>query len=358
MSAAENTPAESTSRRSFLKAAGATVAAGAVAPAILGAADKAGTKNAVIGQGAHTYECLHGWGELPDSIKWGDTHGVTVDEAGFIYIKHRSDAPVPMDSIVVFDPAGKYVRSFGQEYHKGGHGIDIRKEGGEEFLYLSDIHNREVIKTNLKGEQVWKLCYPLEPGVYPMVNKFRPTNVCFNPDGGFYVADGYGSSYVHQYDKNARWLKTWGGPGKEAGKLLVPHGIWLDDRPGRTPSLVVADRTNARLQYFTLDGQHISFVDDSLFPCHFDIRGTELLVADAHARVTIRDIDNKVIVHLGYDPEWTKEVLEGPFKMRGQPERWQNGKFIHPHDACYDKDGNIFVVEWVPTGRVTFLRKV
>jgi hypothetical protein len=93
------------------------------------------------------------------------------------------------------------------------------------------------------------------------------------------------------------------------------------------------------------------------FPAHFDIRGTELLVPDLHARVTILDKDNQVITHLGYDPEWTKTVLDG-FKMRGTPEKWQPGKFVHPHDACYDKDGNIFVVEWVPTGRVSFLRRV
>ena len=28
-------------------------------------------------------------------------------------------------------------------------------------------------------------------------------------------------------------------------------------------------------------------------------------------------------------------------------DQWQPGKFIHPHDACFDKDGNIFVAEWV-----------
>ncbi len=140
--------------------------------------------------------------------------------------------------------------------------------------------------------------------------------------------------------------------------MQTPHGIWLDDRPGREVSLVVADRANARLQYFTLDGKHLSFVTDVSFPAHFDIRGTELLVPDLHARVTIFDGDNKVIVHLGYDPEWTKLVLADNFAMRSQPARWEPGKFIHPHDACYDKDGNIFVVEWVPTGRVTKLRKV
>jgi len=354
------------SRRTFIKSASAAaVAVGTVGPTILGATDKAGTKNAVIGSGEHTYECIHNWGELPDHVKWGETHGVAIDEAGLIYIKHRNRAEMPMDAIVVFDPEGKYVASFGKEYHAGGHGIDIRKEDGQEYLYLCDVTKRLVIKSvftaERKEEQLWKMCYPFEAGVYQKVSQFSPTNVAFAPDGGFYVADGYGSHYIHQYDKTARWVRTWGGSGTEPGKMQTPHGIWLDDRPGREVSLVVADRANARLQYFTLDGKHLSFNTDVSFPAHFDIRGSELLVPDLHARVTIFDKDNKVIVHLGYDPEWTKIVLEmdenKKFKLREQPARWEAGKFVHPHDACYDKDGNIFVVEWVPTGRVTKLRK-
>jgi hypothetical protein len=34
------------------------------------------------------------------------------------------------------------------------------------------------------------------------------------------------------------------------------------------------------------------------------------------------------------------------------------GKFVCPHGACFDHDGNIFVVEWVEVGRVTKLRRV
>ncbi|MGA2700319.1 MAG: hypothetical protein ABSH35_04400 [Isosphaeraceae bacterium] len=60
---------------------------------------------------------------------------------------------------------------------------------------------------------------------------------------------------------------------------------------------------------------------------------------------------------LGYDPYWTKQVLDG-FKIRTQPDRWPAGKFIHPHDACFDKNGNIFVTEWVAMGQVSFLRHV
>lgn len=351
-------PNSPTSRRTFIKAAGAAAVAATAAPAIITADDKSGTKNAIVGTGEHTYECHHNWGQLPDGIRWGETHGVAIDEAGFIYIKHRSRAPQPVDAIVVFDPEGKYVRSFGKEYHQGGHGIDIRKEDGEEFLYLCDVFNRQVVKTTLAGEHVWKLIYPEEPGVYQKLEQFSPTNVAFGPDGGFYVGDGYGSHYIHQYDKHARWVRTWGGVGDEPGKMRTPHGLWLDNRPGREPLLVVADRANARLQYFTLDGKHVGFVKEVSFPAHFDLRGEHMLVPDLHARVSIFDKDNNVITHLGYDSAWTEQVLANNFQMRGQPDRWEAGRFVHPHDACFDKAGNIFVAEWVPTGRVSFLRKV
>lgn len=321
--------------------------------------DKSGSKTPVIGIEGHKYECHHGWGQVPDHIQWQDTHGVTVDAAGLIYIAHR--APAGVDTIAVFEPSGKFVRSFGKEYAGGGHGIDIRKDGDEEFLYLAiNRPHRKVIKATLTGEKVWEMQQPQECGKYASVEQFNPTNIAFAPDGGFYVADGYGSHLIHQYDKDARWVRTWGGPGKAVGEFQTPHGIWLDNRPGQEAALIVADRANARLQYFTLDGKPLAkrIVNDTVsFPAHFDIRGSELLVPDLHARVTILDKNNKVIVHLGYDPEWTKQALDG-FKMRGQPAQWKAGRFVHPHDACWDKTGNIYVVEWVTAGRVTLLKHV
>jgi hypothetical protein len=188
------------------------------------------------------------------------------------------------------------------------------------------------------------------------VQQYRPTNVAFAPDGGFYVGDGYGSNYIHQYDKNAKWVRTWGGTGSADGKFKTPHGLWLDDRPGRKPSLIVADRANFRLQYFSLDGEYLSTIKDVLFPAHFDIKGDVLMVPDLHARVSLFDKDNKPIVHLGDDAKRIR--ADKGFKIRSDPKQWIAGKFVHPHDACFDRDGNIFVVEWVQTGRVTLLRRV
>jgi hypothetical protein len=31
---------------------------------------------------------------------------------------------------------------------------------------------------------------------------------------------------------------------------------------------------------------------------------------------------------------------------------------VHPHDACFDADGNIVVAEWVETGRITRLKHI
>jgi len=77
------------------------------------------------------------------------------------------------------------------------------------------------------------------------------------PDGGFYLADGYGSWRIHRYDKDAKWLSMFGEPGKGDGQFDTPHGIWIDNRPGRQPSIIVADRANKRLQWFTLEGKHL-----------------------------------------------------------------------------------------------------
>jgi hypothetical protein len=364
-------PHHKTSRRQFLGAAGAGAIAAAVGPTILHATDKSGSKPALVGSGEHQYECFHNWGELPRNLRWGFTHGVAVDSAGLVYIKHQLTAVRPMDAVVVFDKDGKYVRSFAKECHAGGHGIDVRQEGGEEFLYLSDIAHRFVAKTSLTGEFVWKLTYPPEAGVYENDKQFRPTNIAFAPDGGFYVGDGYGLSYIHQYDANAKWVRTWGGkgqqqdrftggPGSEPGKLSTPHGLWLDDRPGREPSLIVADRANMRMQYFTLDGQHLSFMDGMAFPANIDIRGADMLIPELFARLSLYDAANQVTTRLGDDPEWAAQVTDPKAKVRisAQPDKWREGRFVHPHDACFDAEGNIFVVEWVPTGRVSFLRRV
>ena len=224
-----------------------------------------------MGEGEHTYEVTHNWGELPADIQYGNTHGVCEDSHGHIYIHHTvySTSEKP-DSMVVFDHKGKFVKSWGKEFKGGAHGLHIRKEGKQEFLYLCDTKRGLMVKTTLNGEEVFTLAYPKESE--PIIRtkiKYSPTNLAIAPNGDIYIGDGYGSSYINQYDSKGKYIRTFGGPGKEAGQLLCPHGIIADTR-GAEPVLLVADRTNKRIQRFTLEGKHIDFLYGTNAPCYFD----------------------------------------------------------------------------------------
>ena len=350
-------------RREFL----ASLAAG---PMLLGMQDKAGTKAPVLGDGAHRYEATHDWGQLPPSIKWGNTHGVVEDSQGNIYVHHTVHATSDSaDSIVVFDRNGKFVRSWGKEFRGVAHGLQLHKEGRDEFLYLTvNAANPKmtpqpdlqavVVKATLKGEIVWKIQGPPDvEGYKPRPDgtpaRYNPTNLAFAPNGDIYVGDGYGSFYINQYNSKAEFIRTFGGRGSDPGLLNEPHGIWVDMRP-KTPVLVVADRRNNRLQRFTLDGKPIDFVPGFRLPCHFDERNGLVVIPDLHGRVTLMDRNNAIVAHLGDSnaPDWNNPLRREP------RDKFIPGQFICPHGACFDHAGNIFVVEWVEVGRVTKLRKV
>ena len=236
--------------------------------------------------------------------------------------------------------------------------MHIRKEGSAEFLYLCDTKRGVVVKATLDGEEVWSIGYPEQseayhPGADGKRPKYSPTNLAIGPNGDIYVGDGYGSSFINQYNSKAEYIRTFGGKGKEPGQVDCPHGIVLDSR-GPQPVLMVADRANSRIQRFTLDGRHIDFVSGTNLPCNFDFfRNGDVVVPDLGARVTLLDKDNRVIVNLGDDSAspWrdTRKLSRDHFMP---------GKFVSPHGACFDHAGNIFVVEWVEVGRVTKLRRV
>jgi len=245
----------------------------------------------------------------------------------------------------------------------------VHEENGEEFLYVTGYQRlKKFAKLTLSGERVWERHAPMASGLYAANedtmptgawgrNRFMPTNIAFHPTSGdFYVADGYGAYVIHRYDRDANYKSTFGRVGRENGQFDLPHGVWIDQRPGREASVVVADRVNGRLQWFSPEGEHRETVDGFLLPANVDTYGEVMLVPELQARVTLLDGDNKVIARLGDDAGWQEKVMQR--QVRNHPDQWPAGQFIHPHDACFDAAGNIFVAEWVATGRITKLRRL
>ena len=77
-----------TSRRRFINLAAQASAVAVAAPHLV-TASKGAEKNPIIGEGAHRYEVIHNWPQLPSQYSWQITHNVAVDRNGLVYVIHE-----------------------------------------------------------------------------------------------------------------------------------------------------------------------------------------------------------------------------------------------------------------------------
>ena len=296
----------------------------------------------IIGSGSHQYDVIDLWGKLPEGKKFGTTHGVVEDAAGRIYIHHTG-----AESTYIFEPDGTFISAWGAAYTGNAHGMFLNKEADGEFLYLAPTGMGILAKCTLDGEEIMRLGTPPRPDIYTTDKRYVPTESTVASNGDIYVTDGYGQHWVHRYTKDGEYVSSFGNPGGTGdGELRNPHGIMIDTRSG-SELILVADRANNRLQYFTLEGEYVKQVHHDLrLPCTTVQWRDEIYVPDLQSRLSVFDKDDKLILHLGDRPDcWTKE---------GWPniprEDWVVGAFSSPHDMHVDAAGNIYVAEWLSNG--------
>ena len=266
------------SRRTFVKATSFATATLALAPAIH--AQAKGSAEIILGNQEHRFRVHHQWPQLPDEFTWQTTHNVAIDRNNHLYVIHEGKQELPdHPSIFVFDDQGKYVRSFGSQFQGGGHGLEVRREGNDEFLYVTAYQQvKSFAKLTLDGETIWQKYAPMQADIYaegeaehPQQvwgrDRFMPTNFAFLDDGGFLLADGYGSYYIHRYDADGNWVSKFGGPGDGTGSFKTPHGLWIDRRNPHMPVIVVTDRAHNTLQRFNMDGEYIDTLTGFGLPC-------------------------------------------------------------------------------------------
>ncbi len=326
---------------------GAALLAQETAPA---PAPKSAPGDVILGAGAHRYRWVPGWGQLEGGKDLGNTHGcMVVDKQGRIFANTDTE-----QAVVIFTPEGKQVGSWGKEFRGGLHGMCLRLEDGVEVLYLAHTGRHEIVKATLDGKVLWTIGWPEGAGIYEHENQYKPTAVAVAPDGRIYAADGYGASWVHLYDAERRYVKSIGGRGKEPGTFQTPHGLWLDPR-GKEPLLLVCDRENHRLQWFSLAGEFVRLCDQGLVrPCNvWPLADGGLAVADLHGRVTILDREDKVVCHLGDAADEPQKATNGVAR-----ELWRDGVFFAPHSVCADRTGALYVMDWNRHGRISKLAKL
>lgn len=301
--------------------------------------------------GPYTFDWNSRWGDLPDvpvDSASGRTHGVAIASGGRTVVFRQADP-----AVLIFDAEGNLLDAWGDRF-TGAHGLTLVEEEGEEYLWLTDEDSGEVVKTTLTGETVLSLQCPNLPAY--RAGTYSPTWVAVaerrrGGNGDVWVADGYGSNYVHRYDSRGRYLSSLSGE-EGAGAFDCPHSVWIDFRSDE-PDLFVADRGNRRLQVFDLDGRFKRTVGEGLleYPCFGMAYEDGFLVPELCARLTLLDSRGQLVGHLGAN--------EVACTLPGWPdlprEHIRNGQFNSPHSAAADAEGNIYVVEWVLGGRLTQL---
>ncbi len=279
----------------------------------------------------------------PDGQALGPAHGgAAVDRAGNVYVS--TDTP---RGILVFGPDGKYLRSFGPTLV---HSLHLQRERDGEYLYAARPTAHEVVKIKTDGTTAWTMGYPEGAGVYAKADEFNPTNVVALADGTIFVADGYGKNFIHRFDRDRKYVKSFGGPGgnpAEEGKFHRCHGLATDTR-GAKPMLIVCNRESGRVEQWDTDGKLVKVLQRDLrMPAAAEVAGDYVAVAELAGRVTILGKDNSVVAHVGDNPTVTHRANFGL-----EPAQWAEGICNSPHAVAFDPAGNLIVSEWSKFGRV------
>jgi len=231
------------------------------------------------------------FGVLYDRV-WGATSSVAIDRDGkSVWVGDRcgakqapaavsnlspfatdSCAGSSLDPILEFDHLGKLIKHFGGGMFIFLHGIFIDKDGNvwvadERTATAQELEESPgakgkgltVVKFSPDGKVLMTLGTAGVGGDPPKAFQ-APTSVLVAPNGDIFVADGHGgpgpgstTSRIVKFDKNGKFIKTFGTLGHGPGQLYHPHSLAMDSA-GR---LYVADRSNFRIAIFDQDGNWI-----------------------------------------------------------------------------------------------------
>lgn len=315
-------------------------------------------KDEVIGHSNYKYRIHKSWGDLdPKKAPIQHCHEMVMDSKGRLLML----TDLSENNVIIYDKSGKLLDNWTLNL-QGGHGLTLFKEGEKDVLFITYcIADRaRVVKTDLKGNILMTLSHPKDIGVYKETQQYAPTETAIAPNGDIYVADGYGSSYILQFDKEGEFIRKFAGKGDGGfdGKddkdenLKTAHGIAIDNRDPNNLSLICTSRKQNCFKRFTLDGQYISTIhlpgayicravidDENIYSgvCWSRLKYTDLTYGSGF--VTILDKENKVISN----PGGTE-----PFYHNGELQLMKQDQalFKHCHDVCVDEDKNLYVCQW------------
>ena len=273
-----------------------------------------------------------------------DCHEMVQDQKGRILLLTNETK----NNVLIYNKNGKLLDTWGTEY-PGAHGFTLFNENGTDTLFICDNNRHQVIKTTIDGRVLLTLDYPKETGMYTKPDEYVPTETAIAANGDIYVADGYGKDFIIQYDLHGKYIRHFGGRGKEDKHLQNAHGVCIDARNSKNPTLIVCSREQNSFKRFSMEGVYIETISlPGAWVCRPVIKGDYLYAAVLQSNnnqwkqsgfVTILDANNKVVSNLaGTEPVYKGNVPDEMFQTEKV--------FQYPHDVCIDDEENMYVAQW------------
>ena len=246
--------------------------------------------------------------------------------------------------IVVVNANGDIVEDWTQwdKMLRRPHAVYISPYDPEKRVWVVDDYRHAIFIFSNDGKRLLQTIG--EPNVHAADDKhfYRPTFIAWLPDGTFFVADGYANTRVVKFDKNGKYLMTWGQAGNSGrgappetrpGYMNNVHGIAVDPM---TRQVFVNDRQNHRVQVFDENGKYLR--EWSFGPPPSDIH---LLIITADRYLWAADRGTSKM--LKYD-------LNGNFLYSWGTWGDFPGGMWGVHGLSTDQEGNFYVAE-VDSGR-------
>ena len=280
-----------------------------------------------------TYQLVESWAQLPAGMQWGVMSAVDIDSHGTIYAFKRSEpgekAGAMTSLVMVIDPHGKFLRSWGEHTFMSAHGLRVLRDG---FIWITDKTGDQVFKYSPDGELLMTLGKKGVAGDNNSTDALNgPSDVVMAKNGDIFVSDGESTNTrVVKFSKDGKFIKFWGTKGSGPGELNLPHNIAMDSE-GR---LYVADRTNKRIQVFDQDGKYLDQMTQFGAPAAIFITKDDMLYVVAGAPenwLTIGTKDGKVL-----------DRVEG---------------LNAPHWVAVDSSGAVYVAEVAGQALLKFVKK-
>jgi sugar lactone lactonase YvrE len=164
--------------------------------------------------------------------------------------------------LVVADADGNITERWTQwdKILRRPHSAFISPYDPQKNVWIVDDYRQAIFKFTNDGKTLLQTLGV--PNVHASDDKhfYRPTFMAWQPDGSFYVADGYANTRVVKFDKDGKYLTAWGEKGEAGGKEMRPnyfnnvHGVAIDPQ---TREVYINDRGNHRIQIFDENGKFL-----------------------------------------------------------------------------------------------------